>query len=181
MNIAGTYYQPTFLYESLWCFIGFIILRLLRHKKYLKVGTITGVYFIWYSVERFFVESLRTDSLMLGDFKIAQLVSVLLILIGLFLIIRTKKGSKFEDLYAPDVQRSYAPSDLVQKNINILERNITLDEEIEEQPVEDIKPVKEEPIIPKVVKKELTAEQIYSDKPLEEETQTKKDEDKYKW
>ena len=68
MNIGGTYYHPTFFYESLWCLLGFVVLLLIRKfSEYLKVGQLTGVYLIWYSIGRFFIESLRTDSLMVGN------------------------------------------------------------------------------------------------------------------
>lgn len=100
MRIDGSYYQPTFFYESVWCLLGFIILITLtikyRHK--LKTGLITGIYFMWYSICRFFIESLRTDSLMLGNIKIAQLVSITLFLLGLFLILYKKKDTRINRL-----------------------------------------------------------------------------------
>ena len=100
MNINGIYYHPTFLYESSWCLLGLIIVLIMKHYKYLKTGTITCFYLIWYSLGRFFIENMRTDSLMLGGFKVAQIVSVILFLIGLFgLMILSRKG-KFEDLYS---------------------------------------------------------------------------------
>ena len=102
MYIDGVYYHPTFLYESIWCIIGFIILLVIRRNKYTKIGTITGTYLIWYSLGRFFIEHLRTDSLMLGGFRVAQIISILLFLVGLFLIIRNKRQSKFENLYNSD-------------------------------------------------------------------------------
>ena len=99
MNIDGIYYHPTFFYESLWCLIGAIIIIIVRKQKYTKIGQQTCLYFMWYSVGRFFIEAMRTDSLMLGGFKVAQIVSVILFIIalGAFMII-SRKG-KFEDLY----------------------------------------------------------------------------------
>lgn len=100
MYINGNYYHPTFLYESLWCLLGFIVLIIVKHYKYLKVGGLTCVYLIWYSVGRFFIEAMRTDSLMLGGFKVAQIVSFLLFIVGILgLMIQSRKG-KFEDLYS---------------------------------------------------------------------------------
>ncbi|MDD3048786.1 MAG: prolipoprotein diacylglyceryl transferase [Bacilli bacterium] len=99
MNIYGTYYHPTFLYESLWCLLGFIILLLIRKYKYLKLGQLTGLYFMWYSVGRFFIESLRTDSLMLFNFKFAQIISIILFIVGFILMIKNLNGSKFQNLY----------------------------------------------------------------------------------
>lgn len=100
MNINGVYYHPTFFYESLWCLLGFIIFILLKHYKYLKVGSLTFSYLCFYSVGRFVIETLRTDSLMLGGFKVAQILSVILFIIGIIgLMLETRKG-KFEDLYS---------------------------------------------------------------------------------
>ncbi len=102
MNINGIYYEPTFFYESLWCCLGVLVLWIARKYKYLKVGHLTALYFIWYGIGRFFIESMRTDSLMFAGFKAAQIVSVLLIIIGLILIIKISKKSKFEDLYVEE-------------------------------------------------------------------------------
>ena len=99
MFINGTYYQPTFLYESIGCLIGFIVLLIFRRRKHTKVGHVTALYLIWYGVLRFFIESLRQDSLMLGDFKMAQIVSIVLILIGVIMFIRLRKGSVFDNSY----------------------------------------------------------------------------------
>jgi len=99
MNISGIYYEPTFLYESIACLIGFIILLIIRRLKYVKVGTLTSVYLMYYSVVRFFIETMRTDSLMLGGFRVAQIVSICLFLIGLVSIMIISRKGKFEDLY----------------------------------------------------------------------------------
>lgn len=94
MNIDGVYYEPTFLYESLWNFIGFIILIVLRKKCKLKDGVLVGIYFVWYSFIRFFIEGMRTDSLMFGSIRIARFVSVLLFVLGLFLIFYKRKDTR---------------------------------------------------------------------------------------
>lgn len=100
MKIDGIYYIPTFYYESLSCIFGFIILLLIRKIfEYLRVGQLTGVYLVWYGMTRFIIESLRTDSLMLGSFKVAQIVSVILFIIGLILIFMYMGKSKFENRY----------------------------------------------------------------------------------
>lgn len=88
MNINGSYYIPTFLYESTWNILGFIILLLIRKKnKYKNKGLLFFIYFIWYGIGRFFIEGLRTDSLYIGIFRVSQLVSIILILIGIIGII----------------------------------------------------------------------------------------------
>lgn len=100
MNINGVYYQPTFLYESIWCIIGFIGLLIFRRNKYTKIGMTSAVYLVWYSIGRLFIEGLRQDSLMLGNFKIAQIVSLSLIIIGVIMFIKIKRqGSVFDNKY----------------------------------------------------------------------------------
>jgi phosphatidylglycerol:prolipoprotein diacylglycerol transferase len=92
MNIRGVYYHPTFLYESFWNILVFIFLLFLRRKKNIPAGTIFLSYFILYSVGRFFIEALRTDSLMIGSFRVAQLISVGFVLVaGAILYGRYKK------------------------------------------------------------------------------------------
>lgn len=85
MNIEGVYYHPTFLYESLWNLLvfGVLLLLLYRFKKF--DGQVLFSYMILYSIGRFFIEGLRTDSLYLGPLRMAQVISVLLIVAGLVL------------------------------------------------------------------------------------------------
>ena len=99
MKIHGIYYHPTFLYESLWCLLGFIIMIIFRRRYYRKIGQTTGFYMIWYGIGRFFIEGIRTDSLMLGSLRIAQIVSILLIITGAILIILKSRDSKLENRY----------------------------------------------------------------------------------
>ena len=95
MYIDGRYYHPTFLYESIWCLLGFVILITIRKLTKRKDGIMTFSYFIWYGIGRLFIEGLRTDSLYLGDFRISQLVSILLIITGIIgIIISILKGKK---------------------------------------------------------------------------------------
>jgi len=95
MNIGGTYYQPTFLYESIWNLIVCIILLVILYKKNTNHdGIVIASYMILYSLGRVFIEGLRTDSLMLGNIRIAQLISAVGIIVGagIILKIRTKKN-----------------------------------------------------------------------------------------
>ncbi|UEX89736.1 prolipoprotein diacylglyceryl transferase [Staphylococcus ratti] len=86
MYIDGQYYHPTFLYESVWNIIGFVVLISLR--KNLRIGETFFLYLIWYSIGRFFVEGLRTDSLMLTEtIKVAQLMSIVLIVLGVVMLL----------------------------------------------------------------------------------------------
>ncbi|MCI8347467.1 MAG: prolipoprotein diacylglyceryl transferase [Bacilli bacterium] len=102
MYILGEYRQPTFLYESFFNMLGFMILVIIRKYPYLKIGQLTGFYFMWYSFTRFMIEGMRTDSLMIGKIKMAQLVSIILLIVGFIIFIyykRIKKVSKTEHLY----------------------------------------------------------------------------------
>lgn len=87
MHINGAYYHPTFLYESLWSLLGVVLLLVLRNREQLLLrGETTTGYLIWYGFGRLFIEGLRTDSLYLGPFRISQIVSAVIILIGIGII-----------------------------------------------------------------------------------------------
>ena len=123
MHIGGHYYHPLFLYESLWCILGFIILLIVRRRKYIKTGQIFGLYCIWYSVGRFFLEGMRDSqyNLMLGNFKAAQIVSIGMFVVGLFFFLRRFKTSRFEHLYNDEsvvVQSNYMDQKVSKPFIN---------------------------------------------------------------
>lgn len=83
--------HPTFLYESIWCGLGFLLLwRYSKHRRF--HGEMTLLYIMWYGFERFFVEGLRTDSLMVGNVRISQAVAALSVAAALVLwvILRRK-------------------------------------------------------------------------------------------
>lgn len=89
MYINGAYYHPTFLYESLWNAAGFlIIVFILRKLSGLLIGEIAAFYAIWYSIGRYFIEGMRTDSLMLTEsIRVAQFISIVTIVIVLIAVI----------------------------------------------------------------------------------------------
>ncbi|WP_394141620.1 prolipoprotein diacylglyceryl transferase [Cytobacillus oceanisediminis] len=92
MFINEQYYHPTFLYESIWNLAGFIILILLRRIQ-LRQGELFLSYIIWYSIGRFFVEGMRTDSLMLTEtLRMAQFISVVLVICSLLVIYFRRKA-----------------------------------------------------------------------------------------
>lgn len=97
MYILGDYRQPTFFYESTWCLCGFLSLILIRRCKYLKKGQLTGIYLIWYGLLRFIIEGMRSDSLMLGNLKIARIISILFIIGGIVLFLYNIFKSTAED------------------------------------------------------------------------------------
>ena len=93
--IDGAWFNATFFYESIWCLGGFFLLYWLN-KKTDQIGLVAATYFVYYGLERFFVEMLRTDSLYLGSIKVSVLISGILILTGLayliYIFIKHKKS-----------------------------------------------------------------------------------------
>ena len=85
--------HPCFLYESIWCFAGFILLHFLSKHRAFKGETFLQ-YIVWYGLGRFFIEWVRTDSLMIGSFKISQLVAALCVIGGTAFIILLRKRAK---------------------------------------------------------------------------------------
>lgn len=103
MYIMGDYRQPTFFYESVGCVFGFLTMLIIRWGKYLKRGNLTAFYLVWYGVLRFFIEGLRTDSLMIGPIKMAQVVSIIFIIIGITIfVINLRRNKDDEYLYRKD-------------------------------------------------------------------------------
>lgn len=103
MNIQGTYYHPTFLYESVWSFIGVAVIVWIRKKEqFLLRGEATASYLIWYGVGRFFIEGMRTDSLYIGGLRVSQIVSLLLVVAGIAFIVYQRKVKFPKDPYYTD-------------------------------------------------------------------------------
>lgn len=101
MEINGTFHLPLFYFESLWCLLGFILVLVIRKLKYTRLGWQAGFYMIWYGIGRFIFEGLRMPqyNLMIGYFKAAQLVSVLMILVGLIIILIQARKPKLTEMY----------------------------------------------------------------------------------
>lgn len=91
--VNGEKVHPTFLYESIWCFILFFVLIYLDNRRNFSSQTFL-LYAMGYSVERFFVEYLRTDSLMIGPFKQAMVFSMVVFITCMIIYIILKKSSK---------------------------------------------------------------------------------------
>ena len=94
MLINGTYYHPTFLYESIWDLLVFGILIFILYKKKKQHGIVLGSYMVLYSLGRFFIEGLRTDSLMFFGLRTAQIISIIGIVIGVIIIFIANRNSK---------------------------------------------------------------------------------------
>lgn len=87
--VSATGVHPCFLYESLWCLLGFVLLHIFSRKFRRYDGQVFLLYSIWYGVERFFVEGLRTDSLLTPYFplRISQVVAAVAVIAGVVLMI----------------------------------------------------------------------------------------------
>lgn len=115
MQIGGSMYEnglemlwekpvhPCFFYESVWCLLGFVLLAFWsKRRKY--DGQLILMYMAWYGAERFVVEGLRTDSLMVGSIRISQLVSAVIFIASVILQIvigfKVKRDPESFVLYA---------------------------------------------------------------------------------
>lgn len=84
--------HPCFLYESFWCLLGFVLLALFAKKIRRFDGQIFLIYIGWYGLERAFVEGLRTDSLVIGNVRISQMLAIICVILSILLqiVIGTK-------------------------------------------------------------------------------------------
>ena len=91
--------HPTFLYESVWCILGFFILNYIVHKRRKYKGEVFLLYGIWYGLERMVVEGLRTDSLYVANttIRVSQLLSAIIVVAFLVMhiinMVKLKKGT----------------------------------------------------------------------------------------
>lgn len=79
--------HPCFLYESVWCLLGFVLLVIFAKKIRRFDGQIFLIYAAWYGLERFFVEGLRTDSLMIGSLRVSQALAAVCVIASLILLV----------------------------------------------------------------------------------------------
>jgi phosphatidylglycerol:prolipoprotein diacylglycerol transferase len=100
MLIDGAYRHPTFLYESLWNLLVFVLLFILSRRRR-NTGAIFSIYLIAYSAGRFFIETLRTDSLMIGPLRAAMVISTLGVLAGLIILYHMRRVPLPEEGQAP--------------------------------------------------------------------------------
>lgn len=94
VQVGGSWHLATFFYESLWNLAGFGLLLLLRKRTEKKgQGWLFACYLLWYGLGRMMIEGLRTDSLMLGQLRVSQVVSVALVVIaGALMVYKLKHG-----------------------------------------------------------------------------------------
>ncbi len=107
-NTGGVTVHPCFLYESIWCLLGFVIIHFLSKKFQKYSGQVFYMYLVWYGFERMLVEGLRTDSLYLpftmfgAEIRVSQLLSLLLVIFGVVMLIINRKK---EDPFYADYRR----------------------------------------------------------------------------
>lgn len=118
--------HPTFLYESVWCILGFFILNyILRHKRKFK-GEVFMLYGIWYGLERAVVEGLRTDSLYIGNttLRVSQLLSMIIVVVFVIAFIvcytKYKKGTLWSELM---LEPATAEGETTKQTAEILEKS----------------------------------------------------------
>ena len=105
--------HPCFFYESVWCLLGFVILSFWsKRRKY--DGQIFLMYLAWYGAERFVVEGLRTDSLMLGNIRISQALSAVIFVASVILQIVLFSKKKRDPECMPPGRMDGDPSLLLQ-------------------------------------------------------------------
>ena len=88
--------HPCFFYESVWCLLGFVLLHIFCRKLRRYDGQVFLLYLVWYGIGRFFIEGLRTDSLLTPffDLRVSQLVAAATVLVGvIFLVIFRNRTS----------------------------------------------------------------------------------------
>lgn len=77
--------HPCFLYESVWCLVGFVLLAIFAKKIRKYDGQIFLIYLAWYGLGRFFIEGLRTDSLMIGSMRVSQVLAAVCVIVSVIL------------------------------------------------------------------------------------------------
>lgn len=134
MQIGGDLYQngmemlwdkpvhPCFLYESLWCLLGFVILAFWsKRRKY--DGQLLLMYLAWYGAERFIVEGLRTDSLMLGNIRISQALSAVIfvtsVILQIVFFMKRKSDPDCFELYVNTEESHHLIAESRRKRIGI--------------------------------------------------------------
>ena len=100
--------HPTFFYESMWCLLGFALLLFLTKRRRFD-GQLSLVYLMWYGAGRFSIEGLRTDSLLMGNMRVSQLLALVCVLVaGVTLVIVLSRIRRESD---PEYLKLYVNTD----------------------------------------------------------------------
>jgi len=123
--------HPCFLYESLWCIIGFFLIHFLVSKRRKFDGEVFLSYLAWYGLGRVFIEGLRTDSLMLGNLRVSQVLAGLLVAfaVAFIIIVRRKIARSGDEEYL----KLYVLTDAWQQEVAQAEENARLAKERKER------------------------------------------------
>lgn len=171
-NYAGPVH-PCFLYESLWCLLGFILLHIFSRKFRRYDGQVFLLYLAWYGTGRFFIEGLRTDSLFTPflPIRVSQLVAALTVLTAVALLIVFRKRTALDGCGSKKVMELNAvvdevPEEMIDDGVSTI---FGTDEATEvENPIEDSTEQAEEPIA-ESTSEDTTEEPEISELPKEEE------------
>ncbi|MBQ8296353.1 MAG: prolipoprotein diacylglyceryl transferase [Ruminococcus sp.] len=131
--------HPCFLYESVWCLLGVLLLSLfMKHRKY--DGQMLLMYLTWYGAERFVVEGLRTDSLMIGNLRVSQALSAILVVVSvivqIIMLSRVKRDPERYVLYCNTEESKALLAEADERRSNGRDKAEKKDEEIEAAPEE---------------------------------------------
>lgn len=130
--------HPCFLYESIWCLVGFLVLYLYsKHRKY--DGQMFLMYIMWYGLGRSFIEGLRTDSLMWGNIRVSQVLAIVLAITAVILLVicgfKVKRiGSDY--IFYKDTEHSKML--LAEEKESKKKKSKATDNEVKDIPQEDI-------------------------------------------
>lgn len=110
--------HPTFLYESLWCILGLVLLHIVSKKAYKFGGQLFTMYLMWYGTGRFFIEMLRTDSLMVGKLPISCVVAAAAVIGGavLFFVLKNREDRLPKDLFKDSEEEEQEEQDEEEEN-----------------------------------------------------------------
>ena len=138
MNIINAYSgqsvvaHPTFLYESLWCILGFVLLHIYSNIRKFS-GEIFLMYVAWYGLGRAFIEGLRTDSLMIGPVRISQMVAILSCIAAVVTIVYVRNKMKTETQVIEDSE--YVP--VYDEDAEILEDSTVVEQVVQNETLKD--------------------------------------------
>jgi phosphatidylglycerol:prolipoprotein diacylglycerol transferase len=116
--IADGPVHPCFLYESVWCLIGFILLHLYSKRRKFD-GEVALMYLVWYGAGRMVIEGLRQDSLYIGNFRVSQVLSGILLIFGLIMILVIR--SKIKQNNDPEYLKLYVYTEESKKMLELAE------------------------------------------------------------
>ena len=125
------YFHPTFLYESVWNLVGFLMINALYKKKKFD-GQIVLMYITWYGFGRMLIEGLRTDSLYVGIFRISQVVGFLCFIIGGTLLIVNLVKARRATLDLAEYQPTYEKLTRLHKANTTIAKEDTAESDFEE-------------------------------------------------